>query len=88
VKRIDSTRIRIQISRIRADHTTPQLWIAFPTPPSLNFKQVPGCGRRDITMPEGTIVTATWQEAMDYATAGRSPRPIADVYPEFCGMPA
>lgn len=64
-----------------------QLWIAFPVsngfmplvPPS-------GFGRREVVAPPGSMVTATWREAMDYALKGEIPRPIAEVYPEFCGM--
>lgn len=66
----------------------PPLWVVVPRVPVgwLPAEPLAGTGQRTIVWKQFTRLTATWREALDYATTGRQPRPLTEVYPEFCGV--
>lgn len=75
---------------MRTRDTPVQLWLAYPTSglaPYWPLQQIPGLGRREVTLPKYTRLAATWREAMDYVTTGKQPTPIEQIYPEYCGLP-
>jgi hypothetical protein len=85
---MSTTPTRFRITRfVHPDSATPQLWLCIPEPQPDEDTRVHGLGRRDAVAPRGTVLTATWREAIDYATAGTIPRSIQYVYPEWCGLP-
>lgn len=81
-----SADLRVIVKRVWANEPIPVLWIAMPWPPADTITPIPGTGRRVIEMPEGTVLAATWTEAIRYATTGIPPQPIDQIHPEWCGL--
>lgn len=66
-------------------------WVAMPVPSHPGDSQVPWetitIGRREVALPIGAALCATWREAMRYARGVEMPRDIADLpeYRDWCG---
>lgn len=76
-------------SQYMAHRRFPPLWVVMPYPQpgdDLGTYPVHGLGRRVLYLSQNSALCCTWREAMNYATTGRSQRPIATVYPEWCGL--
>ncbi|AXQ51496.1 hypothetical protein SEA_AMOCHICK_67 [Mycobacterium phage Amochick] len=81
--------VRVSVYRIRCGVVGPYVWIAQPhRRGELTRYETRWYGRRQITMSVGTVLAATWAEAIAYAVDGVAPRRI-DTLPEYqawCGL--
>lgn len=77
------------LDKIAHPRQVPPVWVVIPIPHPLQPAHetvVWGLGRRILYLPDGSAICPTWREAMQYATTGRQYRPVANVYPEWCGV--